>query len=143
MTLYLFRFDKYTLNLLLSEMFVLVLSFCSLFWSASIIKDLCCFKCILVINSFPPNKNWFLTSFILHLWNKRGTNTGIWLKSTLILKLLNNPLASCSLINLDFLLSQNEEFNETIVLTSFCLYKPSDSYFLYCFHTSNNKTIKA
>ena len=36
-----------------------------------------------------------------------------------ISKLLNNPLASCSLINLDFLLPQATKFDESIILSFF------------------------
>ena len=43
-------------------------------------------------------------------------NKGILLSGVLIPKLLNNPLASCSLINIDFLLPYIAHFDKSIVL---------------------------
>ena len=63
-------------------------------------------KCISGISLFPANKNLFIILFILYLWNKIGPSKGIWLKGVFIPKLLSNPLASYSWINLDFLLPQ-------------------------------------
>ena len=42
-------------------------------------------------------------------------NTGILLKSVVILRLLNNPFASCFLINLDFLVLHIAHLDNTIV----------------------------
>ena len=43
--------------------------------------------------------------------NKISLNTGILLKSFLILRLLNNPFASSFLINLDFLVLHTTHFD--------------------------------
>ena len=43
-------------------------------------------------------------------------NNEILLKGVLIRKLLNNPFASCSLINFDFLLQHIAHFDHIIVL---------------------------
>ena len=69
--------------------------------------------------------------------------TQIRVKSVLIPKLLNNPLASCSLINLDFLLSRTAPVDKInsfllfvftilwIFLSAFCLHlKQYDNVFL-------------
>ena len=48
--------------------------------------------------------------------NKTSLNIGILLKGVLIPKLLDNPFASCSLINFDFLLPHTSHFNNMIVL---------------------------
>ena len=48
--------------------------------------------------------------------NKRSPNNGILLNGVLIPKLLNNPSASCSFINLDFLLPQIAHFDDSINL---------------------------
>ena len=47
-------------------------------------------------------------------------NNGTLFKGVLIPKLLNNPLACCSLINLDFLLPHNAQF-DCIIDVSFLL----------------------
>ena len=61
----------------------------------------------------PAIKNLFTISFLLHLvLNKRGPTKGTLLKGAFIPKLLNNPLASCCLINFDFLLSQTAHFDK-------------------------------
>ena len=41
------------------------------------------------------------------------------LKEVFIPKLINNPLASCSLINFDFLLSHTAHFDKSIILLQF------------------------
>ena len=48
-----------------------------------------------------------------------GPIIGILSKPVYNPKLLNNLLASCSLINLDFLLPQTTQFDETIILACF------------------------
>ena len=53
-------------------------------------------------------------------------------------KLANNPLASCSLINLDFLLLHTEHLNKSIIL-SFFVFKTSGFLLCVFFYTSNNK----
>ena len=56
----------------------------------------------------------------MHFWHKfisiyliqnKTFNYGILLKSVLFAKLLNKPFASCSLINIDFLIPQEEHFD--------------------------------
>ena len=81
-----------------------------------------CLKCISCTNLSPENKNLITISLILYSWNKREINKGILLESVFIPKPLNNPLASCSLINLDFLLSQTANFDKGIILPVFCRY---------------------
>ena len=51
--------------------------------------------------------------------NKRRPATGILLKGALIPKLRNYPLASCSLVNFDFLLSHTAHFDKSIILPFF------------------------
>ena len=48
--------------------------------------------------------------------NKISLNTGILLKSFLILRLLNNPFASSFLMNLDFLVSHATHFDDIVIL---------------------------
>ena len=48
--------------------------------------------------------------------NKTSPNIGILLKGVLIPRLLNNPFASCFLINLDFLVLHTGHFGNIIVL---------------------------
>ena len=67
----------------------------------------------------PANKNLFTILFILYLQNKIFPNNGILLNEVLIAKLLNNPLASSVLINLNFLLSHNAHFDKSISFTLF------------------------
>ena len=43
-----------------------------------------------------------------------SSNRGIFLIPVFNPKLLNNPLALCSLINLDFLLSHTADFNKSV-----------------------------
>ena len=95
------------------------------------IKDECTFpflslKCILGITLLRANKNVLIISFILdlvltcyYLCKKRGPTKGILLKGVLIPRLLNNPLASWSLINFDFL--QTAHFDKIIILPFFVL----------------------
>ena len=81
-------------------------------------------KCISGMNLYPANKSLFVISFILYLQNEIGATKGIWLKSDFKLlsyflsyyipKLLDNPLVSCFLMNLDFLLSHTAHFHKSI-----------------------------
>ena len=48
--------------------------------------------------------------------NKTSSNKGILLKGVLIPRLLNNPFASCFLINFDFLEPHIAHFDNIIVL---------------------------
>ena len=57
------------------------------------------------INFSLTNKNLFTISIILYFQKKILLNAGILPKVVFNPKLLNNPLATCSLINLDLLLS--------------------------------------
>ena len=58
-----------------------------------------------------------LRHFILQLLSKKvSPNNGILLKGVLIPRLLNNPFASCSLINFDFLALHIAHFDDNIVL---------------------------
>ena len=50
---------------------------------------------------------------------QRGPTKRNLLKCFFITKLLNNPLASCSLINLNFLLSHTAHFDKSIILPFF------------------------
>ena len=52
---------------------------------------------------------------------QRGPTKGSLLKGVFIPKLLNNLLASCSLINLDSLLSHTAHFDKSIILFFFVL----------------------
>ena len=52
-------------------------------------------------------------------------------------KLLNNALASCSLINFNFLLLHDAHFDKRIILP-FLVFK-NFAFLLYFFYTSNNK----
>ena len=60
----------------------------------------------------------------------KESSKGISLKGTFIPKLLNNPLSSCSLMDLDFLI---KAFSFCFVFIQFL-----DFYFLYFFYTSIN-----
>ena len=70
------------------------------------------FKCILGINSFPPNK-FFFYYFIHFIRNQNNIlpNNGILLNDVLRSKLLNNHFPSCSFINPDFLLTLTVHFD--------------------------------
>ena len=71
-----------------------------------------CLKCISGINLSPTNKNVITISFIIIcIQNKISPSTGILLNGVLMPKLLNNPFASCFLINLDFLLPHITHFD--------------------------------
>ena len=52
--------------------------------------------------------------------------------------LLNNPQASCSLVNFDFLLLHNAHFNKSTIL-SFLVLANLGFYFLYFFYTLKSK----
>ena len=73
------------------------------------------------INLSPANKNCFIILFFLQLKKKkkRPPSKGIWLKGVLIPKLINNTLAFCYFINLDFLLPQTLHFDENVILPLF------------------------
>ena len=58
----------------------------------------------------PANLNLFVILFILYLQNKIGSNLGTSLKGA---------FTSCSLINLDFLLLETAQFEESIILPFF------------------------
>ena len=79
-----------------------------------------CLKCISGINLYPAIKKMFTISFFqylvltcLMLLNNLGPTKGILLKGVFIPKLLNNPLASCCLINFDYLLSHTAHFDKS------------------------------
>ena len=92
--------------------------------------------CILGMNLSPANKNLFIILFILYSQNKIESNIGIWLKDVFILVPLNNPLASCSLINFYFLLPQTAQFDRS----NFRFFSWQPLGFACCFfYTSNNK----
>ena len=67
----------------------------------------------------------------------RMFNNGVLLNGVLIHKLINNPFASCSLINLDFLLPQTTHFDDKANLP-FLVFIVFASLFLYFFYTLNN-----
>ena len=71
---------------------------------------------------------------------KEELQKDFFLKSVLIPKLLNNPLASCCLINVDFVQSNTAHFDKSIILPVFVL-ATFGFYFKYFFCTSNNNTI--
>ena len=64
-------------------------------------------------------------------------NIGNLLKGVLIPNLLNNPFASCFLINLDFLLPHIAHFDNIIILLLLTV-KRVDLYFLYVFYILKN-----
>ena len=84
-----------------------------------------CLKCISGINLSPANKNLFTISSILYvvltwlIWNKRGPTKWILLTGVFVPKPLKNRLASCSLINLGFLLTHSAHFDKGIILPFF------------------------
>ena len=62
----------------------------------------------------------------------------ILLIGVFIPKLLNNPLASCSLINFDFLLSHTAHFDKSIIHPFLPFFPTFGFFLLYFFYTSNN-----
>ena len=64
-------------------------------------------------------------------------NNGILLNGILRSKLLSIPFASCSFINLDFLLLHTAHFDDSIVL-SFLVFNTVESTFFVSFYTSEN-----
>ena len=64
-------------------------------------------------------------------------NNGILFNGVLRPKLLNNPFASCSFINLDFLLLRTAHFDNNILLP-FLVFITLNLHFLYFYRTSNN-----
>ena len=88
-------------------------------WLALKINSVC-LKCISGINLPPANKTFiFNFIFVLYSQNKIRPNMGIWVKVVFISKLLNNQLASCSSINLEFLQSHTASFDESIIYLFF------------------------
>ena len=77
------------------------------------------------MNSSPANKNLFINLYILYLKNKISCAiriyfvTIIFIPVIVIFKPLNDPLASCSIINPDFFLLQNAHFYQSIGFTFF------------------------
>ena len=67
-------------------------------------------------------------------------NNGILLNDVLRPKLLNIPFASCSFINLDFLLPNIAYFDDNIVLP-FLVFKTLELKLLSFFCTSNNISV--
>ena len=68
----------------------------------------------------PANKNILIILFIIYLRNDLLVNMGIWLTGVFIPRLLNNPLASFSLINLDFSKTlKTTHCDESIILPFF------------------------
>ena len=66
------------------------------------------------------SKSWlFLTSFILYTQNKMLPNNGTLLNGFLRPKLLNKPSASCSFMNIYFLIPHTDHFNCIINLLFF------------------------
>ena len=90
-----------------------------------------CLKCISSLNLSLAKKELFVVSFILYLQNIKGTTKWIWFKSAVISKLHNNPLASCSCANLDFLLPQKavwcSHYSSVFYLYSFWVFTLSNS----------------
>ena len=76
-------------------------------------------KCISVINLSTTNKNVFTISFILWSSNKIGPTKLILLKGVFIPRLLNYPVASCSSINVGFLLQPMVDFDKSMILLFF------------------------
>ena len=62
----------------------------------------------------------------------------IFIPVIVIFKPLNDPLASCSIINPDFFLLQNAHFYKALVLL-FLFMQPQSFYPLFSFYTSDDK----
>ena len=93
------------------------------------------FKCILGINLSPTNKNLLIISFIyIHIQNKILPSIGILLNGVLTPNLLNNPFASCLLINLDLLLLHISHFYNIINLPLLVLETCGFMFFVYFLH---------
>ena len=79
-----------------------------------------CLKCISGTNLSPANKNLFTITFTLQFFKKIFAIAKSLRISTFNhyfpANLFNNSLASCSLINIDFLLSFIAGFDKSIVL---------------------------
>lgn len=73
-----------------------------------------CLICICGMKLSPAKKNVLIMFFIFTHLNKKSPNNGILLIKVLILNWLDNPLASCSLINLDFFVLHAAHFKESI-----------------------------
>ena len=97
-----------------------------------------CFKRISGINLTPANQNLFIISFILYIQSKIEPCIGILSKPSFIPNLLSSPLASCSLINLDFYYYTSHMLINALFLL-FLPFKFLGFYFSYFFYTSNNK----
>ena len=89
-----------------------------------------CPKCILAINVSPPNKKLVIASFSFYLEHKIGEGIGSSSKPVVIPKLLNNSQASCSLINIDFLVLNTAHFDKS---TGFPFFGFANLNFLLCF----------
>ena len=68
----------------------------------------------------------------MHTQNKISTSINNLLNGVLILNLLNNPFASCLLINLDFLLLHIAHFGNIIILPLIVL-ETYEFIFFVCF----------
>ena len=67
----------------------------------------------------PPNNNLLTISFTLYIQNKISPNRVLLLKRVCSPKLLNDPLTSSSLINLDFLQLHTPLFDKTVTFYLF------------------------
>ena len=76
---------------------------------------------------------------LITLKNRKPTK-GIFHRDFFILKLRNNTLASCCLINFDFILLHTTRFDKDIILPFLSL-QLFDFYFLQFFYTLKNNTI--
>ena len=82
-------------------------------WCRSPICKSSCLKWISGMKLSPAYKKLFIISLTLYYYKK----TGILLKDPA--KLPNNRFRCCSLINLEFLLPQTSQFNESIIFPFF------------------------
>ena len=71
-----------------------------------------------------------------YIFKKISPNNGVILKGAFSPKLVNSPLASCTLIDRNFLLMYAADFDKNIILYWFL--KLLDLYFPYLFYTINN-----
>ena len=75
-----------------------------------------CFKCIPGINLSLANKDLFTIVFIVYFENKVFIiGKSLRIGPSIPIKLINNHLACCSLINFDFLLLQTTHFDKNII----------------------------
>ena len=80
-------------------------------------------------------------SLILYFWNKRGANKGIWVKGVLIPKLLYNLLASCFLVNFDFLLLHIAHLDKSIFVPFFIFTFSGFLLFVFSYFSNNKRTL--